>query len=122
MSVHDLDELRRRARDLDRKRDREGPGLAKGTASDARRVWKNRASERLELVVLESGMSTREFAAQLSCSEAALRRATHGGDSGLPLPWWLETLVEKHPDLAARFVRTVLEDIERVRRTGSDRP
>lgn len=86
------------------------PGLAKTEPSDGERR-KARARERFASLVQESGRTQREFAEQLlGVDESAVRRAISVG-LGLPIPWWLEALIEEHPELVATWVQGILEDV-----------
>ncbi len=66
---------------------------------------------RLQLLVEGVAEPTRELARIIDCDESAVRRAKVAG-VGLPLPWWLEALIERRPDLAKRWLESVLDDIE----------
>lgn len=87
-----------------------GPGIAKTAPSDEERR-KSRARERFAALVQQSGRTQREFAEELlGVDESAVRRAISVG-LGLPIPWWLEALIEKHPELVAGWIAGVLADV-----------
>src|SRR5690606_29121384 len=103
MAISDLDELRRRMRAVER------PGIARAETS-VRRRWKNHASARLEQVFGDE--ATRALAAEFEVDEAAIRRALNGAEAGISLPWIVEAMLERRPDLLARYVRSLLDDLE----------
>lgn len=86
------------------------PDLARTAPTDEERR-KARARERFAALVQESGRTQREFAEQLlGVDESAVRRAITAG-LGLPIPWWLEALIEEHPELVATWISGVLHDV-----------
>jgi hypothetical protein len=112
--ISDIGDLTARVRAL------QGPGV-KSAVPSAKRRWKNHASVRLG-TTLANEKSGRGTAAELFDSdESALRRALNGGESGLSLAWILEAMLERRPDLLRIYLLSLLEDLERLKPTGSDK-
>lgn len=102
-----LDDLEREALRLAGK-----PGIRKAEPSERRR-FEVMARARLEQLVAASGRSRSDFASELlDVDESAVRRAIQGG-VGLPLPWWLEAIIERDPELAAEYLAGALNDVRR---------
>lgn len=85
-----------------------GPGPAKCPPRD-RDESMARAKDRFAALVRSRGPSVRDFAETIGCDESAVRRAIRKGLS-LPIPWWLEVLIDRDPELVAGWVKGILRD------------
>lgn len=111
--ISDLSDMRARYQALER------PGVAKAQSSK-KRIWKNRASARLAQVLADETSNRAVAEACFEADESALRRALNGAEAGLSLAWILEAMLDNRPDLLKRYLRSFLDDLERLPPTGSD--
>jgi hypothetical protein len=98
-----------------------GPGLRKVEPSSAKAHYQKRATLRLQLWAKGVPESTHELGRLMECNESAVRRAKAVG-VGLPIPWWIEALIERKPEHALAYVESLLVDIESaMKRSGETR-
>lgn len=90
-----------------------GPGIAE-VVPDERERDRSAARERLLDLIKSSGLNRSQFAELLTLDESALRLVPHS--KGIPIPWWLETLIREQPEFVAAFAAGLLRDVKASKR------
>jgi hypothetical protein len=90
-----------------------GPSIA-DAVPDERERDRSAARERLLTLIQTSGLNRSEFAELLKLDESALRLVPHS--KGIPIPWWLETLIREQPEFVAAFAAGLLRDVKASKR------
>lgn len=90
-----------------------GPSIA-DVVPDAREADRSAARERLLDLIKTSGLNRSQFAELLALDESALRLVPHS--KGIPIPWWLETLIREQPEFVASFAAGLLRDVRAAKR------
>lgn len=103
--------------DLEEEIDALQGGSEEVTSCDVRDLYTNRAAARFKGLVKTSGRSVNAVAEKvLECDESAVRRPS----TSLPMPWWLEAMIDRDEVLALGFARSIVNDVKKRRsRTGT---